>query len=144
MYFVILLMLLWQFIPYIAPAPQIIKQPTDTTAAKPFGAHFTCTANGYGKIRILWNTKTHNGTMPAKATITEERSLESVTSTLFIPDVVVADEGGYYCTAWISLVSTSSVTAYLQEIGMKINMYNSMINIHNFMLHCMCILCMYC
>lgn len=104
---------------YIVPAPQIIKQPTDTTAAKPFGAHFTCTANGYGNIRILWSTKNQNGTLPAKATVTEERSLESVTSTLFIPNVVLADEGGYYCTAWIGLVSTSSLTAYLQEISMK-------------------------
>ena len=52
-----------------------------------------------------------------KSTITEERSLESVTSILFIPNVVAADEGGYYCTAWIGLVSTSSQTAYLKQIG---------------------------
>ena len=102
---------------HIVPAPQIIKQPTNTTAAKPFGAHFTCTANGYGNIKILWKSINKDGTTPAKATITEERSLESVTSTLFIPDVVLADEGGYYCTAWIGRVSASSQTAYLQEIG---------------------------
>ena len=56
--------------------------------------------------------------MPAKATITEERSLESVISTLFIPNVGLEDEGGYYCTAWIGLVSASSKTAYLGEISM--------------------------
>ena len=104
---------------YTVPAPQIIKQPTNTTAAKPFGAHFTCTANGYGNIKILWKSAKKNDTMPAKVTVTEERSLESVTSTLFIPDVVIADEGGYYCTAWIDRVSASSHTAYLQEIGIK-------------------------
>ena len=105
---------------HAVPAPQIIRQPVNTTAAKPFGAHFTCTANGYGSIRILWKSTTDNGTTLVKATITEERSLESVTSTLFIPDVVLADEGGYYCTAWIERVSASSQTAYLKEIGMYI------------------------
>ena len=100
------------------PAPQIIKQPTNTTAAKPFGAHFTCTANGYGTIKIFWKkATTTNGTIPAKAAITEERSLESVTSRLFIPNVILEDEGGYYCSAWIDLKSVSSKTAYLQEIS---------------------------
>ena len=108
---------------HVVPSPQIIKQPTNTTAAKPFGAHFTCAANGYGSIRIVWKSTTNNGTTPAKATITEERSLESVTSTLFIPDVVLADEGGYYCTVWIDRVSASSQTAYLQEIGMYMYLY---------------------
>jgi len=61
--------------------------------------------------------------MPAKAAITEERSLESVTSTLFIPNVGMEDEGGYYCTAWIGLVSASSKTAYLKEISMHMILY---------------------
>ena len=54
-----------------------------------------------------------------------------MTSTLFIPDVIVADEGGYYCTAWIDRVSASSQTAYLQEIGIY-----TVIGIYTGYMHC--------
>ena len=101
----------------IAPAPQIIKQPVNTTAADPFGAHFSCTANGYGKIEITWNTENSKRGVPRKAIVTEERSPESVTSMIFIPDVALEDEGGYYCSARIGLLNALSQTAYLQEIS---------------------------
>ena len=99
------------------PAPQIIKQPVNTTAADPFGAHFSCTANGYGTIAITWSTENSKRGIPTKAIITEERSPESVTSMLFIPDVVLDDEGGYYCSAQIDLMNSLSQTAYLEEIS---------------------------
>ena len=101
----------------IAPVPQIIKQPVNTTAADPFGAHFSCTANGYGKIEITWNTENSKRGVPRKAIVTEERSPESVTSMLFIPDVALEDEGGYYCSARIGLLNALSQTAYLEEIS---------------------------
>ena len=36
---------------------------------------------------------------------------------MFIPDVVLEDEGGYYCSARIGLVNALSQTAYLEEIS---------------------------
>ena len=69
-------------------------------------------------IEITWkadNTKKRG--IPAKAIVTEERSLESVTSSIFIPDVVLEDEGGYYCSVRIGLRTTLSQTAYLEEIS---------------------------
>ena len=101
---------------FLAPSPQIIQQPTNTTAADPFGVHFTCIANGYGKIEINWKNEIADKGIPSKAIITEEHSLESLTSTLFIPNVVLADEGGYYCSVHIGPVSTLSQIAYLQQI----------------------------
>ena len=101
----------------LAPPPQILQQPVNTTAALPFGAHFKCVANGYGKINIAWKKIDGDKKIPLKAVITEERSPESVTSELFIPNIIVVDEGGYYCSVHIGLVSTLSQMAYLQEIS---------------------------
>ena len=36
---------------------------------------------------------------------------------MFIPDVVLEDEGGYYCSARIGLLTVLSQTAYLEEIS---------------------------
>lgn len=101
----------------LVPPPEILQQPINATAALPFGAHFTCAANGYGKITIIWRNTDASKKIPSKAIVTEERSPESVISTLFIPKVVLADEGGYYCSVDIGLVSTLSQTAYLEEIS---------------------------
>jgi len=49
--------------------------------------------------------------------ISEEHSLESVTSVLFIPHVTLQDEGGYFCSAKIGRVSTKSNIAYLDQIS---------------------------
>jgi len=107
---------IWLCVIHLVPAPQIIKQPVNISAADPFGAQFSCTANGYGIIEISWKARNVNRGVPTKAIITEERSPESVTSTIFIPDIVLEDEGGYYCSAQIGLVAVSSQTAYLEEI----------------------------
>ena len=101
----------------LVPPPQILQQPINTTASLPFGAHFTCVANGYGKITIKWKSTDARKRIPSKAIVTEERSPESVNSTLFIPNVVLTDEGGYYCSVDIDLVSTLSQTAYLEKIS---------------------------
>ena len=105
------------FISLVVPPPQIIVQPQNTTAAEPFGAHFTCSANGYGKIKFDWYKANVQENLPSKVTISEERSSEKVTSTLFIPHVVLEDEGGYFCMAKIGKVSTKSNIAYLEEIS---------------------------
>ena len=73
----------------LAPTPQIIKEPVSISAADPFGAHFSCAANGYGTIEITWRAENTKHGVPTKAIITEEQSPEYVTSTMFIPDVVM-------------------------------------------------------
>ena len=104
-------------VPFVVPPPQIITQPKNTTAADPFGAHFTCSANGYGEIKIDWYNKNVQENLPAKVIISEEHSLESVTSVLFIPHVTLEDEGGYFCSVKIGKVSTKSNIAYLDQIS---------------------------
>jgi len=105
---------------FVVPPPQILTQPKNTTAADPFGAHFICSANGYGEIKIDWFSEKHHKNLPSKVIISEERSTESVTSILFIPHVTLEDEGGYFCSARIGRVSTKSNTAFLEEIGKNI------------------------
>ena len=102
---------------FIVPPPQIITQPKNTTAADPFGAHFTCSANGYGEIKIDWYNANVQANLAAKVIISEERSTESVTSVLFIPHVTLEDEGGYFCSVKIGRVSTKSNIAFLEAIS---------------------------
>ena len=101
----------------VVPPPQMITQPKNTTAADPFGAQFTCSANGYGEIKIEWFNENKQENLPAKVIISEEHSLESVTSVLFIPHVTFEDEGGYFCSVKIGRVSTKSNIAYLEQIS---------------------------
>jgi len=106
---------------FLAPPPRVTQQPTNTSAADPFGAHFTCVAIGFGTITIYWKkVNAIDKEIPSKAIISEERSLESVNSTLFIPNVILADEGGYYCSVHVGRVCTVSDTAYLDKISMSI------------------------
>jgi len=37
---------------FLAPPPRVTQQPTNTSVADPFGAHFTCIAIGFGAITI--------------------------------------------------------------------------------------------
>ncbi|XP_065894569.1 hemicentin-1-like [Dysidea avara] len=114
------------------PPPQIITQPKNTTAADPFGAHFTCSANGYGEIKIDWYNANVQANLAAKVIISEERSTESVTSVLFIPHVTLEDEGGYFCSVKIGRVSTKSNIAFLEAIispMVTVEMDNTTVNL---------------
>jgi len=103
----------------IVPPPEFLIQPKNTTAADPFGAHFTCSANGYGRLKINWfSTKFDvQKRLPSKVIISEERTSEKVNSILFIPNVTMEDEGGYFCSAKIRRVSTMSDIAFLEQIS---------------------------
>ena len=72
-------------------------------------------------IEIKWKADNKKHGIPTKAIVTEQRSPESVASTMFIPDVVLEDEGGYYCSVRIGLRTTLSQTAYLEEISKYIS-----------------------
>ena len=56
-------------IPYLVSALRIIAQPTDTSAAAPFGAQFKFSIQVYGYLTINWhkNNKNH---VPKKAHLT--------------------------------------------------------------------------
>jgi len=73
--------------------------------------------NGYGKIKVDWYSANLQEDLPPKVIISEEHSLESVTSVLFIPHVTFQDEGGYFCSAKIGRVSVKSNIAYLDQIS---------------------------
>ena len=77
--------------------PRITRQPDDvnvTTSCS--SASFVCTAHGYGLLKIVW--KRINYTLPATADVTEEKSLNELSSTLIISEIVGSYYSGqYYC-----------------------------------------------
>ena len=58
---------------------------------------FKCTANGFGVIKIVWKRVKHN--MPVTAEVTEETSLNKITSILKITKTAGYYSGQYYCVA---------------------------------------------
>ena len=77
-----------------AAASTIITQPTDTSAAAPFGGVFTCTVVGYGYQNMTWYKQ--SGTLPYKHKASEVTSDGVTTSTLIIPNVTEEDVGKYH------------------------------------------------
>ena len=87
-------MLLYKF--FTASLPKIMRQPDDvnvTTLCN--AASFVCTARGYGLIKIVW--KRVNYSLPVTADVTEEKSLNEISSTLTISEIVGYYSGQYYC-----------------------------------------------
>ena len=54
-----------------------------------------CTASGYGLIKIVW--KRVNYSLPVTADVTEEKSLNELSSILKISEIVGYYSGQYYC-----------------------------------------------
>ena len=76
--------------------PRITKQPDDVNTTTLCNiASFVCTARGYGLIKIVW--KRVNYTLPVTADVTEEKSLNELSSTLTISEIVGYYSGQYYC-----------------------------------------------
>ena len=76
--------------------PKITRQPDDvnvTTSCN--SASFVCTARGYGLTKIVW--KRINYTLPVTADVTEEKSLNEISSILTISEIVGYYSGQYYC-----------------------------------------------
>ena len=77
---------------------RITRQPDDvnvTTACN--SASFVCTARGFGSIKIVW--KRINYTLPITANVTEQKSLNKLSSKLTISEIVGYYSGQYYCVA---------------------------------------------
>ena len=76
--------------------PRITRQPDDvnvTTLCN--SASFVCTARSYGLIKVVWKRVTY--TLPVTADVTEEKSLNELSSTLTISEIVGYYSGQYYC-----------------------------------------------
>ena len=104
---------------FVVPAPRIITHPIDTSAATPFGAEFTCSAQAYGTIVIVWQGKDN---LPSPVQVSTP---ELTTSTLIIPNVTGNDVGTYCCVAWAGRLGTKSNEAKLILAG-TVYYYGSM------------------
>ena len=100
---------------HVVLAPDIILHPTNTSAAAPFSAVFTCSAKGCGELNIIWYRQ--NKPLPQRAYSTMTASVNGTTSTLTIPNVVSEDVGTYYCVVWASNIAIQSRVASLFLAG---------------------------
>ena len=94
----------------------LITHPTDTSAAAPFGAVFTCSARGNGYLKIIWQRL--NNTLPKKSyrSVLVTSPFET-TSILTIPNVTSEDVGTYYCVVWADIQMIQSRMANLFLAG---------------------------
>ena len=100
----------------VAATSRIITQPTDTSAAAPFSAVFTCSVSGYGYQMITWYKQP--GIIPHKHNINQEVTKQGVsTSTLIIPNVTEEDVGEYKCQVWANNMQVNSEKANLFYSG---------------------------
>ena len=76
---------------------------------------FKCTAHGYGVIKLVWERVKHN--MPTTAVVTEETSLNEISSILEITNSVGYYSGKYYCIAQNEFGTAVSLTANLYVQG---------------------------
>ena len=77
--------------------PKFSKQPDDVNVTVCNSASFVCTARGYGLVKITW--KRVNYALPITAEVTQEESLNQITSTLKIFEIIGYYSGQYYCVA---------------------------------------------
>ena len=100
---------------YIVCTPQVITHPTDTSAAAPFSALFSCSVQAYGYLTVTWYRM--NNSLPNKAYSTLTLSVGVTTSVLIIPYVTSEDVGRYYCVAWANMLAAQSQAANLLLAG---------------------------
>ena len=91
--------------------PRITKQPDNVNVNLYKSDSFMCSAHGFGLLKILW--KRINYTLPATATITEEKSLNELSSTLKIFEAIGYYSGQYCCVAENVAGNVTSCTAKL-------------------------------
>ena len=91
-------------------------------------ASFVCTARGYGLIKIVWKRVTY--TLPVTADVTEEKSLNEISSILIISEIVGYYSGQYYCIIENEAGKVTSKIVNLCVKTSKVNTYNIMTAIH--------------
>ena len=78
---------------------------------------FKCIAHGYGDIKIMWRRNKYN--VPVTAKVTEEKSLNKISSILKVTKTVGYYSGQYYCIAENEAGKVFSQTANLHVQGKK-------------------------
>ena len=78
---------------------------------------FKCTAHGFGIIKVMWRRTVYN--IPATAEVTEEKSLNKISSILKITKTIGYYSGQYYCVAENEVGKVLSQTANLHVQGNK-------------------------
>ena len=108
---------------YVVHGPRVITQPTDTSAAAPFSALFSCSIQAYGYLTITWYRNNRNP-VPSKAYSMVIPSKNETTSILTIPNVTSEDVGTYYCEALANRTAVLSLNAHLFLAGkVHLNIY---------------------
>ena len=96
-------------------SPKISEQPKDMNIGLYGSVSFKCSVNGFGVIKLVWKRVEHN--MPVTAVVTEEKSLNGISSILEITKAVGYYIGKYYCVAENEFGSVVSQTANLYVQG---------------------------
>ena len=94
----------------------MVSHPTNTSAASPFGAHFSCSIQAYGYLTITWY-RSYRNPVQSKASSTIKQSMNVATSVLYIPNVTSEDVDTYFCEAWANRMAAHSLNAKLLLTG---------------------------
>ena len=103
--------LLHMSIHYVA-FPKVAIHPTDTSAAAPFSAVFSCSVQAYGYLTVTWH-KNNGNPVPEKAHSRLTPSMNVTTSVLTIPNVTIEDVGTYYCVIRANRKTAQSLSGSL-------------------------------
>ena len=98
--------------------PTISEQPSDMNITVYKSVSFKCTAIGFQLLNIVWKRVEDN--MPITAVVTENKSLNSISSILRITEVVGYYSGQYYCIVENEVGKVTSQTANLLVQGNNI------------------------
>ena len=96
--------------------PQVVTHPTDTSAAAPFSALFSCTVQAYGYLTVTWY-RNNRRSVPNKAYSMLMPSVDVTISILTIPNVNSKDVGTYYCVVQANRKTAQSLAANLILAG---------------------------
>ena len=96
--------------------PRVVTHPTDTSAAAPFSALFSCSVQAYGYLTVTWY-RNNRDPVPEKAYSTLMPSVDVTTSVLTIPNVTSKDVDAYYCVVEANRKTAQSLAANLILAG---------------------------
>ena len=113
---------------YVAFA-QVAIHPTDTSAAAPFGALFSCSVQAYGYLTVTWY-KNNRESVPKKAYSTLIPSAYVTKSVLTIPNVTTEDVGTYYCVVQANRKAAHSLAANLIFAGKRVTIISFYFILH--------------
>ena len=95
--------------------PTVSEQPNSMIINVYESVLFKCSASGFGILKIVWKRIEHN--MPLTAEVTEEKSLNKITSILKITKATGYYNGQYYCVVENQVGEVVSQIAHLQVQG---------------------------